>query len=111
MVPAAALSDCENDWKERKYPASSESPIVSRSRASPTATARGCGTDERSTRSRNAALSANCSTSRAGDGREALLELRREAGDRVRPGVAAGKEDSAFELERAEVRLDAVLVS
>jgi hypothetical protein len=37
-------------------------------------------------------------------------EAQREAGGRARPGVAAGKEDSAFELERAEVRLDAVVV-
>jgi hypothetical protein len=59
----------ENAWESqgfRKYPVSSESAIVSRSRASATATVRGCGTDERWTRSRNAALSANCSTSRAG---------------------------------------------
>ena len=96
----------------RKYPASSESAIVSRSRASPKSHCAGVrdrrALDEIQKRGLVGKLLDQLGRSR--DGREALLELRGEAGDRARPGVAAGKEYSALELERAEGRLDAVLV-
>ena len=105
----------ENAWESqgfRKYPASSESAIVSRSRASPKSHCAGVrdrrALDEIQKRGLVGKLLDQLGRGR--DGREALLELRGEAGDRARPGVAAGKEHSALELERAEGRLDAVLV-